>query len=209
MAFAAMAPAGRRSGRSSSQKSRWDRDRLRVRAMGRAHHLSRTVQAARQWQGGPGVTITAERDTIARGTVVAVRGSVVDVRFEGDPPGIHHLLQTGGGRSIRLEVVSQLDERTVRCLAFNSTNGMARGDAILDTGAPLQVPVGPELLGRVFDVFGEPIDGRCPVGAQQAWPLLRPPVPLDEQAVTSEILPTGIKAIDLLAPLERGGKAGL
>ena len=147
--------------------------------------------------------------TSRMGEVVTIRGGVVDVQFSGEAPGLGNLLRAGPEGEIRLEVVTQVDESTVRCLAFNSTAGMARGDEVTDTGEALQIPVGRGLLGRVFDVFGEAIDGAGEIEAHDYRAHLQPPVPLERQAVTSEILPTGIKAIDLLAPIERGGKAGL
>ncbi len=143
------------------------------------------------------------------GTVVAVRGGVVDVRFEEALPENREMLVAGAGRNVRLEVMSQGEDRTVRCLAYTSTSGLARGEEARATGSELMIPVGPELKGRVFDVFGEPIDGLGALPDSQLRPLLQAPVALQDQAVTSEILPTGIKAIDVLAPIERGGKAGL
>ncbi|HRQ10556.1 MAG TPA: F0F1 ATP synthase subunit beta [Trueperaceae bacterium] len=143
------------------------------------------------------------------GTVVAVRGGVVDVRFEEALPENREMLVAGAERNVRLEVMSQVGDRTVRCLAYTSTSGLARGEVARATGSELMIPVGPELKGRVFDVFGEPIDGLGALPGSQLRPLLQAPVALQDQAVTSEILPTGIKAIDVLAPIERGGKAGL
>jgi len=141
------------------------------------------------------------------GRVVAVRGGVVDVAFASDLPPLHHLLIAGDG--VRMEVMAQLDARTVRCVAATPTQGLARGDGAHDTGAPLQVPVGPEVLGRVFDVFGETIDGAGDFASRRRRSILQAPPPLRRQAVATEVLETGIKAIDVLAPLERGGKAGL
>ena len=141
------------------------------------------------------------------GTVVAVRGGVVDVDFAAGLPPLNHLVVAGDG--VQLEVMAQLDPRTVRCVAATPTQGLARGDRARDTGAPLQVPVGREVLGRVFDVFGETIDGAGPFAAERRRSILQPPPALRRQAVATEVLETGIKAIDVLAPLERGGKAGL
>jgi len=155
------------------------------------------------------------RDAKATGTVAAVRGGVVDVRFASGLPPLHQLLIVGKGGGdgddpdVRIEVMAQLDAHTVRCVAATPTAGLARGDGVRDTGAPLQVPVGRAVLGRVFDVFGEPIDRAGPMEAEERRSILQPPPVLDRQAVTSEVLETGIKAIDVLAPLERGGKAGL
>ena len=149
------------------------------------------------------------------GRVIAVRGGVVDVGFDADLPPLRQLLLAGdaehvsGGRPVHLEVLTQLDDRTVRCVAATPVQGLARGDGVIDTGGPLRVPVGPAVLGRVFDVFGAPIDGGEPLADAPTRSVLQPPPPLDAQAVSSDVLETGIKAIDLLAPLERGGKAGL
>lgn len=140
------------------------------------------------------------------GIVVAIRGSVVDVRFPHHLPNLYNLLRAKG--NIAIEVLSHLSEQTVRGIALTPVQGLARGAAVVDTGDALQVPVGTQLLGRVFNVFGEPIDGHAAVGAP--WRSLHAsPVPLSQRATQTDILETGIKAIDLLAPIERGGKAGL
>jgi len=148
---------------------------------------------------------------LASGTVTAVRGGVVDVAFDAGLPPLHHLLIAGpeAGPEVRVEVMAQLDARTVRCVAATPVQGLARGDPVVDTGGMLQVPVGHEVLGRVFNVFGEAIDDLGPFHAERRRPILQPPPRLERQAVSSEMLETGIKAIDLLSPLERGGKAGL
>jgi F-type H+/Na+-transporting ATPase subunit beta len=153
--------------------------------------------------------VAARTDTTEPGTVVTVRGSVVDVRFAGGVPPVNQRLEAGVERGVVLEVVSHLDHHTVRTVALTSTRGLARSDPVFDTGAPLTVPEGPQLLGRVFDVFGETIDRRGPLVDARREPIYRPTVALHEQATTSEVFETGIKAIDLLSPLERGGKAGL
>ncbi len=140
------------------------------------------------------------------GRVVSVRGSVVDVAFESALPELRTELRSGG---MILEVALHLDERTVRAIALTATAGLARGDAVENTGHPLMVPVGESLLGRAFNVFGQTIDGRGEVQAKEYRSIHQPAVPLSSQSTRSEILTTGIKAIDLLAPLERGGKAGL
>ncbi len=133
----------------------------------------------------------------------------MDVRFEGDVPPLRTLLTIGDEDPIRLEVLEHLSRHRVRCLASTSTSGLARGDAVDDTGGSLQVPVGPELLGRVVNVFGEPIDGHGPIGSGRLRSLHGAALPMERLSTTTEVLETGIKAIDLLAPLERGGKAGL
>ena len=143
----------------------------------------------------------------AAGRVVAVRGSVVDVRFAGGAPAIRTLLHAGDG--VALEVLAQLDDERVRCIALNATQGLARGTAVLDSGGPLQAPVGPGLLSRMFDVFGRTIDGGPqPTGLQQRS-VHREPPPLARRSTRSSVFETGIKAIDVLLPLENGGKAGL
>lgn len=150
-----------------------------------------------------------ERQRAAIGTVTAVRGGVVDVSFSVGLPALHHLLLAGAAEEVRLEVMTHVDAHTVRCVAATAVQGLARGAPVRDTGAPLQVPVGPEVLGRVFNVFGETIDDGGDLGATRLRSVLQPPPLLESQSVTTDVLETGIKAIDLLAPLERGGKAGL
>src|ERR1700712_4446135 len=147
--------------------------------------------------------------TAPAGTIVAGRGSVVDVRFEAALPAIRSLLRTGPQDAIAMEVLAQLDARTVRGIALTSTQGLARGMAVRDTGAPLQAPVGPALLSRMFDVFGRPID-RLPAPDGVQWRSVhREPPPLTHRSTQSVVFETGIKAIDVLLPLETGGKAGL
>lgn len=141
------------------------------------------------------------------GSVRAVRGGVVDVTFEGGIPELHRELRTERGDV--LEVVNHVSSEVVRALAMTPTRGLSRGTPVADTGHPLRIPVGPDLLGRVVDLFGRPLDGGGPVEGRELRPVLRPPVPLSRQRGGSEVLETGIKVVDLLAPLERGGKAGL
>ena len=142
------------------------------------------------------------------GTVVSVRGSVVDVRFAGDLPSIHTVLHADDGRIV-LEVLAQRDARHVRAIALTPTQGLARGMPVLNTGAPLQAPVGKAILSRMFDVFGHAID-RLPAPADVRWRSVhRAPPPLARRSTQSEVFETGIKVIDVLLPLERGGNAGL
>ncbi|HZW27934.1 MAG TPA: F0F1 ATP synthase subunit beta [Trueperaceae bacterium] len=141
--------------------------------------------------------------------MTAVRGSVVDARFPSRLPAVRELVVGAEDEGLRLEVAAHLDAFTVRCLAFGSTDGVARGDRLRATGGPLEVPVGRELLGRVVDVFGRPVDGGGPLGAETFRPAYGPPLPLGRRSTATTVLLTGIKAIDLLAPLEQGGKAGL
>jgi F-type H+-transporting ATPase subunit beta len=145
----------------------------------------------------------------SRGVVAAVRGSVVDVRFEAGLPPIRTLLHTGVDGRIAIEVLAQRDAQHVRCIALTSTQGLARGMAVQDTGGPLQAPVGASILSRMFDVFGRPID-RLPAPQHIQWRSVhRAPPPLSQRSTQSMVFETGIKAIDVLLPLETGGKAGL
>ena len=150
---------------------------------------------------------------IAQGTVgrvTAVRGSVLEVEFLEGLPAIHEaLLVSGGPRPVTLEVSQHVNPRTVRAIALTHTEGMARGMTVASTGASLHVPVGPQTLGRLFDTLGEPLDGRSPLQDAERWPIHRLAPPLSAQRGGLEFLETGIKLIDLLAPLARGGKAGL
>jgi F-type H+-transporting ATPase subunit beta len=143
------------------------------------------------------------------GLVVSVRGSVVDVRFEHGLPPIYSVLHAGDEGKIVIEVMAQLDAHRVRGIALTPTQGLARGMPVRDTGSPLQVPVGKGIISRMFDVFGQTID-RQPEPTEVQWRTVhRAPPPLAERSTKSEIFETGIKAIDVLVPLERGGKAGL
>ena len=144
-----------------------------------------------------------------RGRVVSVRGSVVDARFPRKLPERHHVLVTGDGNGIVIEVQSHLSRDVVRGMALTPTRGLARNSVVVDTGRPLRVPVGNACLGRVFNVFGETIDRGPPLHEVRWASIHADPVPLGDRATTSEVFLTGIKAIDVLMPLERGGKAGL
>ena len=143
------------------------------------------------------------------GTVVSVRGSVVDVRFPTKLPLVHSLLSAGDGGHIAIEVQTHLNAQVVRGVALTPTQGLARSSLVLDTGQPVRVPVSKDLLGRVFNVFGEPIDRKEALKEAEWRSIHREPVPIDRRATSSEVFETGIKAIDLLVPLELGGKAGL
>jgi F-type H+-transporting ATPase subunit beta len=144
-----------------------------------------------------------------RGVIASVRGSVVDIRFDKHLPPIYSVLRAGAEGQVVIEVLAQRDARHVRGIALTPTQGLARGMAVKDTGGPLQAPVGKAVLSRMFDVFGNAIDGQpAPAGVQ--WRSVhRAPPPLSERSTKSEIFETGIKVIDVLVPLERGGKAGL
>ncbi len=143
------------------------------------------------------------------GAVVAVRGSVVDVRFDERLPPIYSVLRAGSEKQIVIEVRAQLDALRVRGIALTPTQGLARGMAVEDTGEPLQVPVGKGILSRMLDVFGNTIDRGAALSDVQWRSVHRTPPPLARRSTKSEIFETGIKAIDVLVPLERGGKAGL
>ena len=143
------------------------------------------------------------------GTVVSVRGSVVDVHFSDSLPAVHTVLQTDEEKQIVIEVLAHLNAETVRGIALTSTQGLACGALLLDTGQPLRVPVGTQTLGRMFNVFGQAIDRQEFVTDCEWRSIHARPVPLTQQTTSADIFTTGIKAIDVLAPLERGGKAGL
>lgn len=149
------------------------------------------------------------------GRVVQVIGSTFDAEFdEGHLPTIYNAVTIDSelkGVRIKLtgEVQQHLGGNRVRCVALGSTDGLVRGMNVVDTGAPVTVPVGKETLGRVFNLLGEPIDGRGPIGNTETRPIHREPPPLSELSSKTEVFETGIKVIDLLTPLVRGGKAGL
>jgi F-type H+-transporting ATPase subunit beta len=143
------------------------------------------------------------------GTVVSVRGSVVDVQFSQHLPSYLNRLNAGENGSVVIEVIAHLNAEVVRGIALTPTSGLARGSPMIDVGHSLEVPVGRALLGRMFNVFGTPIDKRKPLGEVEWRSIHQAAVPLMQQSTQSEILETGIKVIDVLAPIERGGKAGL
>ncbi len=151
----------------------------------------------------------SENQELNLGEVVSVRGSVIDVHFPRRLPEIHNQLKAGEDGSVVVEVLIHLSSEIVRGMALTPAQGLARGETVIDTGQPLRAPVGDQLLGRVFNVFGSPIDYKGEVKAKEWRSIHRLAVPLHMQTTTSEIFETGIKAIDVLAPLERGGKAGL
>ncbi len=143
------------------------------------------------------------------GKVSGIRGSVIEATFADQLPRLYHKLITGENQDIIIEVTKHLDAKTIQGIALTPVQGLARGEIIIDTKKTLEVPVGKELLGRMFNVFGETIDQKEPILNSQWRSIHQEPVSLDRQATKSEVLTTGIKAIDILAPLERGGKAGL
>ncbi|MDP9128280.1 MAG: F0F1 ATP synthase subunit beta, partial [Pseudomonadota bacterium] len=148
--------------------------------------------------------------TKSEGKITQITGAVVDVQFIGELPPILNALHTENeGKRLVLEVAQHLGESTVRTIAMDSTDGLVRGLKVHDTGAPITVPVGPETLGRIINVVGEPIDDRGPVGAKKTLPIHRQAPEFAEQSTEQEVLVTGIKVVDLLAPYARGGKIGL
>ena len=150
---------------------------------------------------------------MATGTVRQVIGTVVDVEFPpGDLPAIYNavLIDMNGSGRLVTEVQQHLGNNWVRCLALDSTDGLARGAAAEDTGEPIKVPVGPQTLGRIFNVVGSPLDpGAAITDDPEPWPIHRDPPAYAEQETTAQMFETGIKVVDLIAPLARGGKVGL
>jgi F-type H+-transporting ATPase subunit beta len=144
------------------------------------------------------------------GKITQVIGAVCDVRFDGDLPAILNALHVQNhGRTLVLEVAQHLGENTVRTIAMDITDGLVRGQEAVDTGEAIRVPVGPETLGRIINVIGEPVDERGPVVTKQTSPIHRAAPPFVDQSTEAQILVTGIKVVDLLAPYARGGKIGL
>ena len=147
---------------------------------------------------------------MAKGKVAQVIGAVVDVQFDGDLPAILNALITeNNGKKLVLEVAQHLGENTVRAIAMDATEGLVRGAVVEDTGKPISVPVGDATLGRILNVIGEPVDEKGDVVATETRAIHQPAPTFEEQATTSEVLVTGIKVIDLLAPYAKGGKIGL
>jgi F-type H+-transporting ATPase subunit beta len=150
------------------------------------------------------------------GIVKQVMGPVVDVEFPpGKLPAIMNALTLSNGfiseeaNNLVVEVAQHLGENTVRCIAMDVTDGLRRGQSVTDTGAPIKVPVGPKVLGRIMNVIGQPVDERGPIGNEVSWPIHRAPPDFTQQSTQVEMFETGIKVIDLLAPYSRGGKIGL
>ena len=144
------------------------------------------------------------------GVITQLIGAVVDVKFKDELPEIYTALETNNsGNKLILEVAQHLGENSVRTIAMDSTEGLKRGDKVLNTNAPISVPVGPETLGRIINVIGQPIDEKGDVKTKEKWPIHRPAPKFTDQSTETEILVTGIKVIDLLAPYAKGGKIGL
>jgi F-type H+-transporting ATPase subunit beta len=144
------------------------------------------------------------------GKITQIIGAVIDVSFEGDLPEIYTALEVSNdGNKLVLEVAQHLGEGTVRTIAMDSTEGLKRGDAVINTGEPILVPVGPETLGRIINVIGQPIDEKGEIKTKEKWPIHRQAPKFTDQSTETEMLVTGIKVIDLLAPYAKGGKVGL
>ncbi|MEQ8516611.1 MAG: F0F1 ATP synthase subunit beta, partial [Chromatocurvus sp.] len=155
------------------------------------------------------MTANGSSSTAQFGVITAVRGSVVDARFDDQLPSIYSVLHTGEKGDIVIEVLAQRDACHVRGIALTPTQGLARGMSVENTGLPLQAPVGSGILSRMLDVFGNPIDHGQPLSDVEWRSVHRAPPPLAQRSTRSEIFATGIKIIDVLMPLENGGKAGL
>jgi len=151
----------------------------------------------------------SKNSTLNLGTVISVRGSIVDVFFEKHLPPVYTLLRTGKENQIAIEVLTQLDAHRLSGIALTPTEGLARGMKVIDTGGPLKAPVGKGILSRMFDVFGNAIDGKEQPSDIQWRSIHQAPPPLSRRSTISEVFETGIKIIDVLAPLERGSKTGL
>src|SRR5487761_1326799 len=144
------------------------------------------------------------------GTITQIIGAVVDVHFEGELPAILNALHVeDAGRTLVLEVAQQLGENIVRTIAMDTTDGLVRGTQAVDTGEPIMMPVGPETLGRILNVIGEPVDERGPIQTNRRLPIHRSAPAFIDQSTEAEILITGIKVVDLLTPYAKGGKIGL
>jgi F-type H+/Na+-transporting ATPase subunit beta len=153
---------------------------------------------------------TATTPRAATGHITQVIGAVVDVQFEGHLPEILNALETtNGGNRLVLEVAQQLGESTVRCIAMDTSEGLVRGQPVTDTGAPISVPVGTATLGRIMNVIGEPVDEAGPIVGEGTRAIHQPAPSYAEQSTEGQILVTGIKVVDLLAPYAKGGKIGL
>src|SRR6516165_10871473 len=154
-----------------------------------------------------------EYTTMNTGKIVRVSGPVVDIEFPQALPPIYNALTfeskvDGQSSKVTLEVQQHLGDRLVRTVSMSGTEGLKRGFEVADSGGPISMPVGDAVMGRVFDVTGSPVDERGPVQAEKYYPIHRPPPPLVDQSTSPQVLPTGIKVIDLVCPFLKGGKVG-
>jgi F-type H+-transporting ATPase subunit beta len=158
----------------------------------------------------PKMKETDMKKKLSQGHITQIIGAVIDVQFEGELPEILTALETEiHGKRLVLEVAQHLGDQTVRTIAMDATEGLVRGQSVVNTGHPIQVPVGPGTLGRIMNVVGEPIDELGPIQATEHLPIHRDPPKFTDQSTETEVLVTGIKVVDLLAPYARGGKVGL
>lgn len=148
-----------------------------------------------------------------KGKIIAIRGVVIDMVFDSNPPKIYDAVEivqkNSEGNTVVVEVLQQLEDGVVRGIAMDSTDGLTRGSEAINTGAPISVPVGQGVLGHIFDVLGRPIDGSTDIQASDKWPIHRAAPAFTELTNKAEIYETGIKVIDLIAPMLKGGKVGL
>ncbi|NLL80935.1 MAG: F0F1 ATP synthase subunit beta [Tissierellia bacterium] len=144
------------------------------------------------------------------GVIIQIIGAVIDVQFENDLPSLYNAIEIPfGEEKIVLEVMQHLGDNTVRCISMHPTDGLKRGMEAIDTGAPITVPVGEKVLGRMVNILGEPIDNKPKIESKETWSIHRDPPSLTDQIAQPEMLETGIKAVDLLCPFSKGGKIGL
>lgn len=171
----------------------------------RLERVSESVSSFESSAPSPSTPASVEQ-RVSEGRVIKIRGGVVDVLFNDPVPRIQDLVYAG---ELAMEVAALLDQGTVRCMALAPVRGLGLGMPVYATGAPIQVPVGEAVLGRMLNVFGEAIDGLPAPAAVAVRSIHQAPPVLEDRMVHSTILETGIKAIDLLSPIERGGKTGL
>ncbi|KAJ1966658.1 atp2, beta subunit of the F1 sector of mitochondrial F1F0 ATP synthase, partial [Dimargaris xerosporica] len=173
--------------------------------------LARSSVYARQGQAKTLLSARTYATAVANGKIRQVIGAVVDVQFDQEtlPPILNALEVKNHSTRLVLEVSQHLGENTVRTIAMDGTEGLVRGQDVEDTGYPIRVPVGPECLGRIMNVIGEPVDERGPIKTKKLAPIHTSPPEFVDQSTAPEVLETGIKVVDLLAPYARGGKIGL
>src|SRR5690606_30223811 len=194
------APAGQSKTKAAAKPAAAEKPAAKATARRTARKASAPAAAA----NAPTLRAAASGPT---GIIRQVIGAVVDVQFEEHLPPILNALETDNhGNRLVLEVAQHLGENTVRCIAMDSTDGLVRGQKVVDTGGPITVPVGPEMLGRIINVIGEPIDERGPVNTTRRSPIHKPAPAFVDQATEASQLITGIKVVDLLTPYPRGGK---
>ena len=145
---------------------------------------------------------------ISHGTIVGIRGQVVEVSFQKNKPAIHHLLYLKNDPSVKFEILSSSGEETYYCLALGSLSSLFRGAEVVNTETSINIALGRQILGRVIDIFGNPLDGKAVYESDNVWPIRKRVELRSGNASSSQILETGIKVVDLFAPLLKGGKSG-